>query len=283
MRLYVVRYRHCSMGMWVFVRANGAGKQRNGTDTTDMNFDQIRSAFDRTATLAERARKFIDDRFDAIGRRQTWKPFHAGPICVVAFVPLAGMAGRVSVDIAALNNSYNRFMFNDWHSVSRTMNIDGLVVYPAVKEGDVAVAYTQVYRNGAIVALRTGAALVSQSQIIPSSTVTAFYRDAVVKFLAASNALSFTGPGVLRCAMVNVAGFKFGVGLINNMWGRNVADSDRDSLVLPDTWVDAIEGFETAEQADTLVRPMMDVLWQAFDLERCLEYSLSGNGAPRTL
>ena len=198
-------------------------------------------------------------------------------------MPIAGLAGRVSVDIAAQNNSYNMFMFNDWVSVSRTMNLDGLVVYHPVKEGDGVPAYTQVYRNGAVVALRTGAALALQKPIIPSSTVTAFYREAAIKFLAASKALGFTGPAVLRCAMVNVTGYKLGVGRTNDAWGKNVADSDRDLLILPDTWVDAIEGIATNEQADAMVQPMMDVLWQAFDLERCLEYDLSGKWAPRRL
>ena len=255
---------------------------RNGTDTTDMSYDQIRSAFDRTATLAERARQFIDERFNAIGRLQTWRPFHTGPICVVALVPIAGLAGRVSVDIAALSNSYNRFMFDDWGSVSRTMNLDGLVVHPAGAESDGVVAYTQVYRNGAVVALRTGAGA-REKLIIPSTTVTTFYRDAVIKFLAASKALGFTGPAVLRCALVNVTGHKLGVGLTNEPWGLNIANPDRDLLVLPDTWVNAIEGIETSEQADALVLSMMDVLWQAFDLERCLEFDLSGNWAPRKL
>jgi len=255
---------------------------RNGTDTTDMSFDQIRSAFDRTATLAERARGFIDERIAAIGRRQTWKPFRTGPICVVVMVPIAGLAGRMTVDIAALNNSYNRFMFEDWPSVSRTMNLDGLVVYPVINDGKGAIAYTQIYRNGAVAALRTGAAQAVDKPIIPSTVITRFYREAVTKAVHGVRAQGFTGPAVLRCAMVNVTGYQLGIGHDNNPSERNIADSDRDALILPDIWISAIEGIEADNEIDALLRPMMDVLWQAFDLERCLEFDLSGNWAPRT-
>lgn len=254
---------------------------RNGSDTTDMNFDQIRTAFDRTATLAERAREFIQQRFDAVARRQTWKPFLQGPIAAVALVPLPGLAGRGTVDIAAINTAYNQFMFPDWHSVNRVMNLDGLVVYMAVKEGDAIPAYTQIYRNGAIVGLRTAAAQVIDKPIIPSSTVTKFYRDAVFKFVRASVTLGFTGPAVLRCVLTNVSGYQLGVGETNDPWGKSLADTDRDLMMLPDIWIDAVEAIETAEQADVFVQPMMDVLWQAFDLERCLEYNLSGKWTPR--
>ena len=122
-----------------------------------------------TATLAERAKIFIDERFNSIAQGRTWKPFQAGPVCIAALVPIAGLAGRNSVDIAALNNSFNNFTLDDWHSVSRTMNLDGLVSYPAQDLTGRVFAYTQIYRNGAVVALRTAAPLMAGTLIIPSN------------------------------------------------------------------------------------------------------------------
>ena len=254
---------------------------RNGTSTTDMSFDQIRTAFDRTATLADRAHQFIDKRFNAISRGHTWKPFVTGPICVVALVPIAGLAGRISVDIAALNTSYEEYMFEDWTHVSKTMNLDGLVVYPN-SSADGALAYSQVYRNGAVEGLRTGAVPGSTPPRIPSTVITKFYRDAVDKFVRASRHRGFTGPAVLRCALLSTNGYALAVGQSNDPVGKNVAATDRNDLVLPDVWINAIEGIEKSEQVDAIVRPMMDVLWQAFDVKRCLEFDMAGNWAPRT-
>lgn len=39
---------------------------RNGTTTSDLTFDQLRMAFDRTASLADQARMFIKERTEAL-------------------------------------------------------------------------------------------------------------------------------------------------------------------------------------------------------------------------
>jgi hypothetical protein len=52
---------------------------RNGTLTSDMTYDQIRTAFDRTATLAERARGFRAERVAAISVGGGWRTFSPGP------------------------------------------------------------------------------------------------------------------------------------------------------------------------------------------------------------
>ena len=44
---------------------------RNGTHTSDLTYDQLRSASDRSATLSERARRFRIDRLSMIERRDT--------------------------------------------------------------------------------------------------------------------------------------------------------------------------------------------------------------------
>ena len=131
-----------------------------------------------------------------------------------------------------------------------------------------------------MVALRTGAAN-SPALIIPSTVVTSFYRDAITKAINGCKPLGFTGPAVLQCAMFNVNGYRFGIGQTLNTWGPQLADADRKSMVLPDVWIDALEGIATAEHIDALARPMMDVLWQAFGVERCMEFDLSGKWAPR--
>lgn len=115
--------------------------------------------------------------------------------------------------------------------------------------------------------------------IIPSSTVTAFYRDAIHKAVSNARDLGFAGPAVIGAALMHTGGYQLGVG--NSPFGNNLASADRTNLVLPNTWIDALESQNTPELLDELVRPMMDVLWQAFDVERCLEFDLSGRWKPR--
>lgn len=44
---------------------------RNGTRTMDLTYEQLRTAFDRTATLTDRAARFIEERMDVIRARKT--------------------------------------------------------------------------------------------------------------------------------------------------------------------------------------------------------------------
>jgi hypothetical protein len=46
------------------------------------------------------------------------------------------------------------------------------------------------------------------------------------------------------------------------------AVSDRPHLVLPEVW---IENLDTAD-IDGAVLPLMDMLWQTFGVERCLDF-----------
>ncbi len=253
---------------------------RNGTSTSDLTFDQLRAAFDRTATLSERARGFIDQRLQLIGRK-TPKPIMEGPICVVHFVPLAGLAGRHMVDLGALYSSgYTQFLDNDWGSGTRTFNLDGLVVHPGGGLTDKHYAYTHIFRTGTIEATSSGG---EKRQMVPggnevgmvwASDMTKFYRNSVETFMHAAKKWGFAGPAVLSFALLHVKDYQLSIGGSY----RHSGMPDREHLILPEVW---IENLDTADR-DNVVRPMMDMLWQAFGVERCYDFDAgTGEYKPR--
>lgn len=250
---------------------------RNGTHTSELTFDQLRSAFDRTATLADRARQFRDDRLQTIINRKTWKPMKDGPICAVHLIPIASMSGRKTIDVQSIYHDYTRFMFSDWGGASRTLNLDGLVVHPGLIDDSEATAFNQIFRTGALEALRHGGLLTNPSrQYIPSSTISAFFRDAIDRFFKAEQSFGFAGPAVVSASLLFVNDYEFGLG--QQFFHFNRAMADRQHLILPETWVDSIE---TLTDVDSVVRPILDVLWQAFGVERCYEYNDQGVWSPR--
>ena len=56
------------------------------------------------------------------------------------------------------------------------------------------------------------------------------------------------------------------------LWGVGPI-ADRPDVVLPDVWIEQVETLSV----DKIVRPAMDVMWQAFGLERCEVF----DGVPR--
>jgi len=150
------------------------------THTADLTYDQIREAFDRSATIAERARRFRDERLAAIISGTSGHPMRAGPKCVVHLIPLASVAGKVTIDIRHLYNNYTYFLYQVAGGWTRSSNLDGLIMHPAGHGSNIL--YTQIFRNGALEAARFGGALWreddNEGNVIPSGVVSGFIRDA---------------------------------------------------------------------------------------------------------
>ena len=249
---------------------------RNGTSTSDMTFDQIRAAFDRTATLAERARNFVAERQRVIGERVGAARILPGPICVAHLVPIAGLAGRHSVDLQQVHSSsFTQFMGDGWGGASRTFNLDGLLIHPGAKRDDGYYGYTQIFRTGAMESAFLAGAERQYGQnepakkVVWSSDMVKFFRNNVSKFLSAANDWGFAGPAVLGFALLGVDGYELGVADVFRMFNR--AAADRSNLVLPEVWLQDVSNVAV----DDVVRPLMDVMWQAFDLPRCNEFDAS--------
>lgn len=247
---------------------------RSGTHTVELSYEQLRIAFDRTATLAERARRFRDERLAAIIAGRTWRAMHPGPLCILHIVPITAHSGRHTVDIAALYDDYVRFRFDGWGGTTRSTNLDGLIVYPS--GGGDLLAYTQLFRTGSIEFVRYAGPLARpESLSIPSRTISEVLRNAVHQLIAASCSLGFVGPAIIGAALLFTKAFKFAVG--SSAFDATDAYADRDHLVLPETWIDNIE---QATDVDAVARPLLDVLWQAFDQQRCTLYDNTGKWAP---
>lgn len=257
---------------------------RNGTSTTDLTFDQLRAAFDRTATLAERARRFIAGRLQLVIDHKSPKPLIAGPLWVVHLVPVAGLTGRQTVDLNTLySKDFTQFLGDDWGGGSRTFNLDGLVVHPGGRQDESYDAYTHIFRTGAMEGVSLGG---KKSQLRPggpersivwSLDMSKFFRNSVDTFMQSAKRWGFAGPAVLSIAVLHVEGYELGIGDVFHRFSQAV--SDRPHLVLPEVW---IESLDTAD-LDGAIRPMMDMLWQAFGVERCLDFDVTtGAYSPRS-
>jgi hypothetical protein len=258
---------------------------RNGTSTTDMTFDQLRASFDRTATLAERARRFIAERLQLIIDLKTPKPLISGPLWVLHFVPIAGVAGRRTVDMKMLySNEFTIFLGHDWGGGDRTLNLDGLAVHPGGRQEDGYYGYNHIFRTGAIEGVSIGGA---KRQVAPggaerslvwSLEMSQFFHNSVALFLDAAKRWDYAGPAVISFAVLHVEGYELAVG---DMFRRfRQAFSDRPHLILPETWIENIESADI----DEIVRPLMDMLWQAFGMERCLYFdATTGIYSPRRM
>jgi hypothetical protein len=256
---------------------------RNGTGTTDMSYEQIRSAFDRTATLAEKARHFVATRNDLIGKRKTPTPVMQGPIWVLHLVSLAGIAERRTVDLRELHSrSFTDFIGPGWGGASRTFNFDGLAVHPGGARDDGHYTYNHIFRTGAMEAAQIGGGQRQidnggpERSIVWSLDMSKFFHWSASKFIQSAKSLGFGGPALLGVAILDVQGYELGIGDAFHRFSQ--ATADRPHLIPPEVWIDNLD----TVSIDDALRPSLDVLWQAFGLERCLDFDAkSGVYSPR--
>lgn len=255
---------------------------RNGTSITDMSFDQLRSAFDRTATLAERARHFISDRLKLIAERRTALPLTAGPHWVVHLVPVSGLAGRKTVDLRSIySKTYTEFLGREWGGGSSTFNFDGLLIHPGGRNNNEYYAYNHIFRTGALEAVELGGATREistgvEKSIVWSLDMSKFFYFWIKKFLESTKNWGFSGPAVLSVAILNVKGYELGIGETFHRF--SYARADRPHLIPPDLWIEDIDSVDINDA----IRPLLDTLWQAFGAERCLDFDdATGVFSPR--
>ncbi|BBB68540.1 hypothetical protein UNDYM_4287 [Undibacterium sp. YM2] len=266
------------------IRINQARRfvMRNGTATIDMSYEQVRSAFDRTATLAKSAHDFIAGRLNLISEGRSAAKLLDGPLFVTHLVPISGLAGRKSVDLQEIyHNSFLNFVSADWGQSSRTFNFDGLLVHQPPNESGQHYIYNHIFRNGSMEGARLGGATRNyngeQRALVWSVDMSNFFYNSFRTFLASAKNWGFSGPAVLSVAILNVKGYELGIG--NNFLPFNPAIADRPHLITPEVWIADI----ASDDLDNLIRPVLDMLWQAFNFERCLDFDpASGAFRPRS-
>lgn len=255
---------------------------RNGTNVVDMSFDQIRSAFDRTATLAEQSRRFISDRRKSIADGQTPVPLMDGAQLALHLVPIAGQAGRRQVDLREVHNrTFTNFFGQDWGGGSRTFNLDGLVIHPGGVGPDGCYGYVHIFRNGAIEGVELGGATREirpgvSKPIVWSLQMSTFFYSSIKKFLSGVKEWGYSGPALLSASILNAKGYELGID--NAYFQFRRATADRQNLVPSEVWIEDVE----AVDLDQTIRPVLDTLWQAFGVERCADFDeTTGQFSPR--
>ncbi|MEZ2310517.1 helix-turn-helix domain-containing protein [Paraburkholderia sp. RCC_158] len=256
---------------------NGHSKfvMRTGTHTSELSYDQLRSAFDKNASLAGQAKLFVEGRVAAIREGHAIRPLISGPQSLLHVIPVGRGIDASAVDVASLHDGkYSEYILPGWPGASRSLNLEGLVVHPP-SDADGHYAYLQVFRSGAIEAVTFTGHSFADRKIIPSTTASNFFRDALKIAFTSFRTQGISGPAVIAGALLRVDGYELGVD--SRSFSFNRFASDRDNMFLPRLWVDDVGSAEV----DAYARPLLDVMWQAFGANRCFEYSEDGRWQPR--
>ena len=209
---------------------------RNGTSTSDMSYDQIRTAFGRTATLGEQARQFFASRIEAIEQGRTWRPMEPGrPIAVFDFVPLSGLAGRVSIDMSTVD--FSKFITWEDGGGSPAGDLDGVIAHGRGGKG--LGGFSQTYRNGCVESIVVAGGMGRDGRSgVWRHRVERFYVRSLECCSNAAQKWALAGPAIVQCALLNVADCVLETGTAHDYIISKTAD--RPHLVFPEIWIEDI-------------------------------------------
>jgi hypothetical protein len=192
-------------------------------------------------------------------------------------MPHAALAGALDLDIlrvAAQNDLLRPIHSGGW---SRRFNLDGFLTVNTVASG-LNVAYLQVHRT-AVLETVTSRLLGERGEyglILPSLA----FSDEVFRFITRAGML-LAGLGVEPPASVFVSllGAQNATLAISQQLefsrGLEPKPFDRDAVLLREVLLTTWQG-----DAEKLLKPLLDELWQAAGLERCFDYDAEGNWKP---
>ena len=237
---------------------------RNSSGRQELDVGELRIAFTRSETIADRIRAFRTERMGRLQSNRTPVALAPGGRMVLHILPLASFSAITAIDIAALQ----AHKIPPMRSIAgdHRVNLDGLVTFSFGQK--LVYSYTQVFRTGAIESVSTLDTENDQVRLEGAE----YEKDVIAilrQYLRVAPELGLEPPfyvfltfvDVKRCVLVLSSGRSF-----------QMFEWPDDTLVLPEVVIE-----DRAEQLEKVLKPLFDTVWNAFGFDRSSNYDNEGN------
>ena len=241
------------------------GRTTNGKYELDVT--DLRNAFLFTNTVAEKIAAFRSERIIALENGQTLTPLAKEPKLVMHCMALESFGAKPQYDVLALN--IEPMYATRLSGYGMRVNFEGCI---CIAFGTPSMAYTQIFRNGVIEAVRTGVLTTSRDPgVIPSRAC----EEAVISYLPKCfeilKKLGCGSPVLVGISLIGVRGLTMSVDL-NVQLSRGGGETiERDVLILPEIVVE-----DLSTPAAPLLKPALDLVWNACGYAASLNFDGTG-------
>lgn len=239
---------------------------RNASGKYALDTSQLRSAFLGTADQFRRVRDLRIERIINIARDDTPLPVRPGAKLVMHCIPIPSFLEDARYNVLPLQTTSFSPLRPPaaWRT---TLNFDGIIVHDMQAPHTV---YTQLYRHGTIEAVDaiTLNAEYNGAQILPSQAIERSLITYVPQCLKIIKDLGATPPVAVAVSFLGIQGRRIAV---PGMFDTASDPINRDALLLPE-----VIAQHFTDAADVLLKPSLDLLWNAFGYERSPYFDAQG-------
>jgi hypothetical protein len=253
------------------VDANSRFYARGTNGKFEMDVNALRNAFRRSKTATEKATAFRLERINALANGDAFAEMVSGPKLVLHCMPLESFRENPAYNLVGLDDVWP-MAAKDLNGWGAEINLEGVKIVASGKEHS---AYTQIFRNGMIEAVRVGVLSVSHDpKMIPSLV----YEKVVVEYLPQCfgilKRLGCPPPVVVGISLIGVRGSKLFVDPQSQMVMGRPNAIDRDVLELPEIVAEDLS-------APPSLKPAFDRVWNACGYPESPHFDAAGNWIER--
>ncbi len=246
---------------------------RAGTTKYQPNVEQLRHLFNDAPHWVERIRTFQTDRLVKITAGDTPIPLGQVGKVVVHVVPLPSFVDGRMLDIfsALAKGTHLPLPLDEVGFSNRNaVNLDGYINYTTGHAG-ARVAYAQFFRNGTI----EGVGELRSDDGVNSRFISSDFTNLVVshvrQYLQVLKSYDMGLPVYIFLSLCNATRTVYRYALGNVEW-KDTPPLGREVISLPEIYIDSFD-----VDVPTVMRPLFNVIWNAFGQARCDMYDGQGN------
>lgn len=244
---------------------------RNHAHVIEMTYDQISDAM----VGRDRADQLLESQWrEWLGHLDSdlaFRPVSQLPALSVGLMPVVAAQKRQVVDLEAIQPRATSLMDGPrWGGCSTRFNYEGVAVYPGNRDERLE-HLVQISRFGSLLSFDVVGRDYEAENVIPSIGLSQLIADTVKRLMSFAKLLGVASDWVLKAGIFNIGDHKF---VWRDGWAfPESARFPRNDLEFPNLLIPDIS---SQEPNDSIVRPWLDILWQAHGRSRCALYDEDG-------
>ena len=240
-----------------------------------MNVPEIRAAFTLAETTMEKINRFRLERLGNILAGEIPVTLGDKGIIVLHLCPLRSFEPAYKVNLVPLRKTPYALPLLYINATSHGDDFDGYLA--AHRPDGVSSGFTYAYKTGCLESVDTGILQPGRDELhIPSGLFDVKLIEQTKALFTTLKTIGAEPPVVLMLSILHAKGYSFLLGPRYDY--RDAKPINRDQLLLPAVMV---ENFElTFADSATLLRPLLDSIWNACGYERSLNFDGKGKWEP---